>query len=657
MAVLHRFYYDSLYTTYLAMLAGTRKKKKEAEVQEDPCEGLSASFAQLNILNLKTDIKHVGTPFKVSSENFSNGERGQTSFGEGLSANFSKLNVHKSKIDLKHVGIPVKVSSENFSNGERGQTSFGEAPPASFSKLNVHTSKTVLQLVETPVISLENISNGERGQTSFGETPAASFAQLNVHNSKTDLKHARTPVVVLSESISNGERGQTSFGYPDFEIQTSLLNSLCCTLDHTTSPLHEEIKEHPDNVDIDTMAKGLLLDFKETSKLEVNSSSPIAEGINNTSDKLPVLTTSKFSALAENLEVVKTGNLGEVTEVLKTGNKAKPENLELAKTGNLGEVTEILKTGNKAKAENLEVAKTGNLGEVTEVLKTGNKAEAENLEVAKTGNLGEVSEVVKTGTMGKVSEVLKTGNMGKVSEVVKTGNSGENTKVQEPTKTTLYESKPRKGKSRKRGKKKTVKKVSAVMNFSHDDEDEENMMLSQVKNVKKVSADMDLSHDNEEDMMLSQRILSQKNVLIKNKAFCYEKLFARSVCGKENIAASLFHSDDERLGVKQDNKEPKVLSELPLNTETVNIEEPIKSPFKMLRNIDEETELETNGTSVSDINPIVISPDRTPLSSVWTDCNRLKESEMPSPVSLADRLRKKLKNSAAQKILSDFTKS
>ena len=166
--------------------------------------------------------------------------------------------------------------------------------------------------------------------------------------------------------------------------------------------------------------------------------------------------------------------------------------------------------------------------------------------------------------------------------------------------------------------------------------------------------------------MLSQKILSQKNVLIENKAFCYENLFARSVCGKENIAASLFHSDDERLGEKHDHKvqqnktkvhkEPKVLSELPLNTEIVNTEEPIISPFKMLSNIAEE-KLETNGTSVRDINQIVISPDSTPLSSVWTDYNRLKESEVPSPVSLADRLRKKLKNSAAQKILSDFTKS
>ena len=602
------------------MLAGSRKKKKEAEEQEDPCEGLSASFAQLNVHNSKTDLKHIGTPVKVSSENFSNGERGQTSFGEGLSARFSKLNVHKLKTDLQHIETPVKVSLENISNGEE--------------------TKTID--INTPLCS-------SKGQT--------SFAQLNVHKSKTDLKHAGTPVVILSESISNGERGQTSFGYPDFEIQTSLLNSLCCTLDHTTSPLHEEIKEHLDNVDIDTMAKGLLLDFKETSELEVNSSSQIAEGINNTSHKFPVLTTSKFSALAENLEVaktgnleevkevLKTGNLGEVLEVLKTANKAKAENLEVAKTGNLGDVTEVLKTGNKAKAENLVVANTGNLGEVTEVLKTGNKTKAENLEVAKTGNLGEVTEVLKTGNMGKVSEVFKTGNL------------GEDTKVQEPTKTTPHESKPSKRKSRRKGKKKTVKKVSAVMNFSHDDEDEKNMMLSQVKIVKKVSADMDLSHDNEEDMMLSQRILSQKNVLIENKAFCYENLFARNVRGKENIAASLFHSDDERLGEKQDHKEPKVLSELPLNTETVYTEEPIISTFKMLRNIDEESELITNGNSVRDINPIVISPDRTPLSSVWTDCNRLKESEEPSPVSLADRLRKKLKNSAAQKILSDFTNS
>ena len=614
------------------MIAGTRKKKKEAEVQEDPCEGLSASFAKLNFDNSKTDLKHVGAPVKVSSENISNGERRQTSIGEAPSASFSKLNVHKSKTELQHVVTP-DISSENISNWERGQTSFGEALSASVSKLNVHTSKTDPKHVETPVkVSLENILNEKDTKTIDINTPLyssagqTSFVQLNVHNSKTDLKHAGTPVVVLSESISNGERGQTSFGYPDFEIQTSLLNSLCCTLDHTTSPPHEIIREHPDNVDIDNMAKGLLLDFKGTSKLEANSSSPIAEGINNTSHKFPVLTTSKFSALAENLEVAKTGNLREVTEVLKTGNKAKPENLELAKTGNLGEVTEVLKTGNKAKAETLEVAKTGNLGEVT--------------------------------------EVLKTGNMGEVSEVVKTGNMGEVTKAQEPTKTTPHESKPRKGKSKKKGRKKTVKKVSAVMDFSHDDE--ENMMSQQVKLVKKVSADMDLSHDNEEEMMLSQRILSQKNVLIENKAFCYENLLARNVCGKENIAASLFHND-ERLGEKHDHKvqqnktkvhkEPKVLSELPLNTEIVHTEEPIISPFKMLSNIAEETELEANGTSVRDINPIVISPDRTPLGSVWTDCNTLKESERPSPVSLADRLRKKLKNSAAQKILSDFTKS
>ena len=470
------------------MLAGTRKKKKkEAEEKDDDiCEGLSASFAQLNVLNSKTDLKHVGTPVKVSTENFSNGERGQTSIGEAPSASFLKLNVHKSKTELQHVVTP-DISSENISNWERGQTSFGEALSASFSKLNVHTSKTDPKHVETPVkVSLENILNGKETKTIAINTPLCSykrqtsFAQLNVHNSKTDLKHAGTPVIVLSESISNGERGQTSFGYPDFEIQTSLLNSLCCTLDHTTSPLHEEIKEHLDNVDIDTMAKGLLLDFKETSKLEVNSSSPIAEGINNTSDKLPVLTTSKLSALAENLEVAKTGNL-EVTEVLKARNKAKAknlaENLEVAKTDNLGDVTEVLKTGNKSKAENLEVAKTGNFGEATEVLKTGNKVKAENLEVARTGNFGEVTEVLKTGNMGKVSEVVKTGNMGEV------------TKVQESTKTTQHESKPRKGKSRRKGKNKTVKKVSAVMNFSHDDD--ENMMLSQVKIVKKVSADMD----------------------------------------------------------------------------------------------------------------------------------------------------------------------
>ena len=617
------------------MLAGTRKKKKEAKENDDDdtCEALSASFAKLNFDNSKTDLKHVGTPVKVSSENISNGERGQTSIGEAPSASFSKLNVHKQKTDLQHVETPV-ISSESISNGERGQASFGEGLSASFSKLNVHKSKTVSKHVGTPVkVSSENISNGEETKTIEINTPLysckgqTSFAQLK---SKTDLKHAGTPVIVLSESISNGERGQTSFGYPDFEIQTSLLNSLCCTLDHTTSPLHEEIKEHPDNVDIDTMAKGLLLDFKETSKLEVNSSSPIVEGINNTSDKFPVLTTSKFSALAENLGVAKTGNMGDVSEVVSS---------QVVKTGKLGEVTKVVKTGN--------------LGEVSEVVKTGNFGEVS--EVVKTGNMGKVSEVVKTGNFGEVSEVLKTGNMGKVSEVVKTGNLGEDTKVQEPTKTTPNESKPRKGKSRRKGKKKTVKKVSAVMNFSNDDD--ENMMLSQVKIVKKVSADMDLSHDNEEDMMLSQRILSRKNVLIENKAFCYENLFARNVRGKENIAASLFHSDDERLGEKQDNKEPKVLSELPLNTETVNTEEPIISPFKMLSNIAEETELDTNGTSVRDINLIVISPDRTPLSSVWTDCNRLKESEMPSPVSLADRLRKKLKNSAAQKILSDFTKS
>ena len=623
------------------MLAGSRKKKKEAEEQEDPCEGLSASFAQLNVHNSKTDLKHIGTPVKVSSENFSNGERGQTSFGEGLSARFSKLNVHKSKTDPKHIGTPVKVSLENTWNGEETKTIDINTPlcspkrQTSFAQLNVHNSKTDPKHVETPVkVSSENISNREKIKTIDINTPLCSskgqtsFVQQSVHNSKANLKHAGNPVIVLSESISNGERGQTSFGYPDFEIQTSLLNSLCCTLDHTTSPLHEEIKEHPDNVDIDTMAKGLLLDFKETSKLEANYSSPIAEGINNTSHKFPVLTTSKFSALAENLEIVKTGNLEDVSEIVKTGN--------------LGDVSEIVKTGN--------------LGDVSEIVCS---------QVVKTGKLGAVTELVKTGNMGEIREVVKTRNLGKVTKVVKTGNLGEVTKVHEPTKTTQHESKPRKGKSRRKGKNKTVKKVSAVMNFSHDDE--ENMMLSQVKTVKKVSADMDLSHDNEEDIMLSQRILSQKNVLIENKAFCYENLFTRNVCGKENVAASLFHSDDERLGEKhhhkvQQNKtnvhkEPEVLSELPLNTENVNTEEPIISPFKMLSNIAEETELETNGTSVRDINPIVISPDRTPLSSVWTDHNRLNESEVPSPVSLADRLRKKLKNSAAQKILSDFTKS
>ena len=432
--------------------------------------------------------------------------------------------------------------------------------------------------------------------------------------------------------------------YPNFEVQTSLLNSLCCTLDQTSTPYNSAkfqdviIGDRTDtsvqniNISHDNIVMGnICIDNKEDPEYHLNQSLlgdtnvPVCKDYNN-------LITSENPGI-ENCITQADSNVAFNYEM-----SSETKNLML----NIKDVE------NQCSCHSVPCKCLSKKGDI--VINPCNK------ELGKTSFASD-SDTEKESLQGHKE---RTKNFRK-------------SKIKQNYASSATQQKPKLGKNKVNRKTKN-------------------------KGIKKVSAVMDLSHDDEEDIILSQAVLSQKNVFVENKTLSYkplEDVCVTDVNDKENISTRLDERDcsldKHKILNEICSKLSSVMNKYKLNDDK-NCTSRMKANFVVetdsvkrmaetdLRNslklnsyglVSEPATMITNA-EINQANPK--SEERSPLSKnsnaytakvnfIGTKGDTLTkrmpialETNTPSPVSLADRLKKKLKNSSTQKVLADFTK-
>ena len=469
---------------------------------------------------------------------------------------------------------------------------------------------------------------------------------------------------------------------PDFNVQTSLLNSLYKTLNITSSPFSFSYDQNvvtEDNADAS---------FHGSANQAMNSESDSSQtGLENVGDSQKKIYDN--DGPSRNETGVHTANFaqGMGSETNLTGEQVEviAENEETRTT--IAKVFDhniaIGHTYSKESVIDSEGSKDG-FGlehECTDI----NASQTSKIAVVKENNDKGVMlndnfhKTGKTDTDANSEHSDETKAVGKpvLKDITGIENSQNNTENDTEAVSASQKTKRGKTKGRKGKKKGVVKKVSAFMDLSHDSD--ESFILSQMLSSQKQSAPLDnrnswlkrcndhypLDHTDKENidtMNQSTKETKSPEKLCgpnKNDNEVEKEYTAELITGYTNIGSA--EPDCSFL-------KTYVSSEINLSADTVNDVNLLIEPLNVNVNlneciIDHVTERTIEHFDVNN-ERIDLMPKENKFS-VFDKAKPLKAKSIPtldmtvaaaSPVSLADRLKKRLKNSSTRQVLTDFTK-